>query len=76
MSEEKMIEAIRPEEFKHLQKVNAEVEQAKALVSQAMANLNKAQGAQQGHWNYLEAAYKLEKQDSVDLSTGQINRVK
>jgi hypothetical protein len=71
-----VVESISPEELAHLKKVNQDVVNSQGIANQAAANLNKALGAQQGHFNYLAAAHKLGEKDTVDFETGQIKRAK
>jgi hypothetical protein len=74
--EKEPVESITPQELAHLKKVNQDVANADAIFNQAAANLNRANGSKQGFYDYLVGLYKLVGNDSVNLETGAIKRVK
>jgi hypothetical protein len=72
---------VTPGEHSHLQKVCAELEQARGnfhqaqqVIAQAQSNLAAAEGAQASFLNYLVTVYQLTPVDSIDITTGKFKR--
>jgi hypothetical protein len=72
---------ITPSEQAHLQKVFADLEQARTnftqaqqVIAQAQSNLAAAEGAQTSFIGFLSTTYDLSPVDSIDVQTGRINR--
>jgi hypothetical protein len=72
---------ITPGEQAHLQKVCAELEQARSnfqqaqqVIAQAQSNLAAAEGAQASFLSYLTTVYQLTPADSIEIATGKFTR--